>query len=200
MKNQYQLIAFDMDGTLLTTDKKIAPETTRAMQEAVQAGKQIVLSTGRTDAELAAYRSALADVRYGILESGGLLYDFHERRILSCKPIAPEYVQKILELSEQEDVMIQVMAGGKVYIQTKDLDNMAHYQLAYFYPLFSTTALLIDDIRAWLREEPSLYLELKDCIEMIKEQTYLSLAGDQQPDSRICRELGEKISRIRNEV
>lgn len=152
MKNQYQLIAFDMDGTLLTTDKKIAPETTRAMQEAVQAGKQIVLSTGRTDAELADYRSALADVRYGILESGGLLYDFHERRILSCKPIAPEYVQKILELSEQEDVMIQVMAGGKVYIQTRNLDNMAHYQLAYFYPLFSTTALLIDDIRAWLRE------------------------------------------------
>lgn len=152
MKNQYQLIAFDMDGTLLTTDKKIALETTRAMQEAVQAGKQIVLSTGRTDAELADYRSALADVRYGILESGGLLYDFHERRILSSKPIAPEYVQKILELSEQEDVMIQVMAGGKVYIQTRDLDNMAHYQLAYFYPLFSTTALLIDDIRAWLRE------------------------------------------------
>ena len=58
MNNDYQVIAFDMDGTLLTTDKKISADTMRAMQEAVEAGKQIILSTGRTDAELAAYVTA----------------------------------------------------------------------------------------------------------------------------------------------
>lgn len=152
MNNDYQVIAFDMDGTLLTTDKKISADTMRAMQEAVEAGKQIILSTGRTDAELAAYREALTDVRYGILESGGLLYDFHEKKTLDNSPISPENVLKVLELSEQEDVLVQVMSGGKVFIQKDDLYRMDHYQLGYFFPLFSTTATLKDDIRAWLRE------------------------------------------------
>ena len=70
------------------------------------------------------------------------------------------------------------------------------------FPLWTQASVLLPGIacRAWLRRDPSLYLELTDCIEMIKEQTYNSLAGDSQPDSRLCREIGEKISRIRNEV
>ena len=70
------------------------------------------------------------------------------------------------------------------------------------FPLWTQASVLLPGMacRAWLRKDPSLYLELTDCIEMIKEQTYNSLAEDSQPDSRLCREIGEKISRIRNEV
>ena len=150
--SKYQVIAFDMDGTLLTTDKKIAPDTLNALQEAIDAGKQIVISTGRTAAELVIYPEALEKVRYGILESGGLIYDFQEKRTLANTPIAPENVMKILEFAEQEDVLIQVMAAGKVYIQTSYLEQMSKYQIGYFYPLFKATATLIDDIRTWLRE------------------------------------------------
>ena len=52
--------------------------------------------------------------------------------------------------------------------------------------------------RAWLRKDPLRYLELTDCIETIKEQTYISLAGDSQPDTRLCRELGKTINNIHN--
>ena len=70
------------------------------------------------------------------------------------------------------------------------------------FPLWTQASVLLPGMacRAWLRKDPSLYLELTDCIETIKEQTYNSLAEDSQPDSRLCREIGEKISRIRNEV
>lgn len=43
----YKLIAIDMDGTLLTSDKKISPRTKQAIQSAKQQGVQVVLASGR---------------------------------------------------------------------------------------------------------------------------------------------------------
>ena len=67
-------------------------------------------------------------------------------------------------------------------------------------PLWTRASLLLPGMacRAWLRKDPSRYLELTDCIETIKEQTYISLAEDSQPDSRLCRELSEMINKVHN--
>ena len=67
-------------------------------------------------------------------------------------------------------------------------------------PLWIKASLLLPGMacRAWLRKDPLRYLELTDCIETIKEQTYISLAGDSQPDTRLCRDLGKTINNIHN--
>lgn len=43
----YQLIAFDMDGTLLTSQQTISTVSLKAIDQAIQAKKQVVLATGR---------------------------------------------------------------------------------------------------------------------------------------------------------
>ena len=50
--SHYQLIALDMDGTLLNSEKKISPKTLQALEKAAAAGKDLVLSTGRCRPEL----------------------------------------------------------------------------------------------------------------------------------------------------
>ena len=50
--NGYQMIAFDMDGTLLNSQKKITPATREMIERAILAGKEVILSTGRCMAEL----------------------------------------------------------------------------------------------------------------------------------------------------
>ncbi len=147
-----KLIAFDMDGTLLNTAKKISDGTAQAIQKASEAGKIVILATGRSRNELTEYESVLGPVRYGILESGGVLYDFKEEKILERSPLTGPEVEAILALSRQEDVMVQTMSGGRMLIQEEDLYRMDHYQLGYFFPLFSTAATRVEDIRAWLME------------------------------------------------
>ena len=44
---RYQLIAFDMDGTLLDSNKKILSSSLTAISDAADAGKTVILSTGR---------------------------------------------------------------------------------------------------------------------------------------------------------
>ena len=51
----YRAIAFDMDGTLLTPDKKISAECMAAIGEAKAAGKMVLLCSGRSPSELREY-------------------------------------------------------------------------------------------------------------------------------------------------
>lgn len=45
--SKYKLIAFDMDGTLLNSQKKISKPTINALNKAIDYKKYVVLSTGR---------------------------------------------------------------------------------------------------------------------------------------------------------
>ena len=51
MENVKMLI-LDIDGTLLNSEKEITPDTEAMVHRAFRAGKQVVLSTGRSFAEL----------------------------------------------------------------------------------------------------------------------------------------------------
>ena len=52
---EYKLIAFDMDGTLLTSKNTISEPVQKALNEAVCAGKTVIICTGRTYRELIDY-------------------------------------------------------------------------------------------------------------------------------------------------
>ena len=85
-----RLIAFDLDGTLLRSDKSISPRTMHALHAAQERGVLLVPATGRL------YRSlpeALLDEqlsRYFILVNGAQVYDASGRQnapdARSCRP------------------------------------------------------------------------------------------------------------------
>lgn len=58
----YKLVAFDMDGTLLNSEKKISNKTVEAINKAIEAGKTVILNTGRCPAELKEYREVFAKI------------------------------------------------------------------------------------------------------------------------------------------
>ena len=51
-RKNYRIIALDMDGTLLTSDKTIAPDTVRDIRAASERGIHVVYCTGRAVPEL----------------------------------------------------------------------------------------------------------------------------------------------------
>ena len=77
--NGYLLFALDMDGTLLTSDKRIHPETVRDIACAAGRGVHIVYSSGRGAVELTPYARQLPGIRWAICSSGAEVYDFQGR-------------------------------------------------------------------------------------------------------------------------
>ena len=54
-RKNYRIIALDMDGTLLTSDKTIVPDTVRDIRAASERGIHVVYCTGRAVPELKLY-------------------------------------------------------------------------------------------------------------------------------------------------
>lgn len=50
--SHYELIGFDMDGTILNSQKTISHRTLEAVNRAARMGKRVILSTGRCISEL----------------------------------------------------------------------------------------------------------------------------------------------------
>ena len=68
--SEYKLIGLDMDGTLLNSKKKITPENMAAIEKAFSQGKEVVLSTGRSVAELREYTDIIKGLKYLVCTSG----------------------------------------------------------------------------------------------------------------------------------
>ena len=81
-----RLVAADLDGTLLTSEKTISPATQRAITRAQAAGIHFAVSTGRMLCECGEILTALPQVRYISCSSGARVLDLarHESIYEAC--------------------------------------------------------------------------------------------------------------------
>ena len=147
--NTYRLAAFDMDGTLLDSNKEILPSSLRAFERALAAGKILALDTGRAVSELSLYHFADMGIRYGSCACGTVIYDFQEEKVLLRRTIPSDLIPLIVEISRKEDLMFQAMLDGVSYVEKKDVDRMDLYQMGVYHPLYLATTSYAEDVRAF---------------------------------------------------
>lgn len=143
--NQYKLIAFDMDGTLLNSQKKIRKETLQAVDRASSAGKEVVLCTGRCIAELREYLRKLPGVRYIVGVSGALVYDVRKDREIYTVGIPAKQVRHIFETIQNIDAMPHIM-NHESFVSESDFCNMEHFDMKAYIPLFENAATKVENL------------------------------------------------------
>ncbi len=94
MMSDYQLIAFDMDGTLLNSQKEISPACIHWIHQAALAGKTVILNTGRCPAELEEYFALLPDLTYVNCVSGALVYNHATKETIYSRTLPVDTVKK----------------------------------------------------------------------------------------------------------
>ena len=148
----YQMITLDMDGTLLNEDKVITTACKEAMHKAKEAGKYIVIATGRAISELEDYREDFADVHYIIAESGALLYDWQKQAVLAKDCFREEDVEALYALSLQQDILVQWFVDGQAYVNENQVHRMADYEMGIYQSLFDVASIGILDMDAFVKE------------------------------------------------
>lgn len=151
--SKYKLIAFDMDGTLLNSKKQISEQTLEAVNRAFDAGKEVILSTGRCVAELREYFKLISGLRYVVCSSGAILYDVKEEKILYSNSISVELAEKILEASKKEDLMVHLLAIESI-VQKRDVPQMERFGMGVYQPMYEKVTTQVDDIYAYYNEKP----------------------------------------------
>ena len=104
VENSYALIAIDVDGTLLTSEKKILPETLLALKRVSDKGVQLSYATGRAFVEMAEFFELTPMIRYAILYSGAIIYDCAMKKNLFKMEIPASLFGDIIQVAEKYHV------------------------------------------------------------------------------------------------
>jgi Cof subfamily protein (haloacid dehalogenase superfamily) len=105
------LIATDVDGTLLDDDEKITARTRDAVQAAVEAGTQFVLATGRPPRWVQPVVDALGFAPMAVCANGAVIYDPSTDRIVSARTLSVDM------LGELAEIAIRVIPGAGLAVE-----------------------------------------------------------------------------------
>lgn len=122
-----KLVAVDLDGTLLTPDKKISDITARAVARACCGGIEVVLSTGRTYSEFAQMLFKLPDVRYAVACTGASVIDCRMKKELFCSPLAADTVREAWNRLRDFDMLFEVFQDGAIYVDSEKAERLGYY-------------------------------------------------------------------------
>ena len=93
------LIATDVDGTLLDDDEKITPRTREVVRAAVDSGAQFVLATGRPPRWVAPVIDALGIAPMAVCANGAVIYDPSTDRIVSGRTLSADLLAQLAEIA-----------------------------------------------------------------------------------------------------
>ena len=91
-----RLIAADLDGTLLTSQKTIDARTAAALAQAAQKGIALAFATGRTGVETDSLRALAPQVRYAVLCNGAFVRDLDTGALLAEEALPMETARTVL--------------------------------------------------------------------------------------------------------
>ena len=113
-QNKVKLIAIDMDGTLLDSQKEIPAENIKAIQEAAAAGIKIVLCTGRPRSGILPHfeKLGLSEEEYIIMNNGCSTYE--------TKSLSRSEMEELLQACEDFPEVALSFTGEKTYYVVGD--------------------------------------------------------------------------------
>lgn len=152
-----KLVAMDMDGTLLNSDKELSEENQRTIEEYAKRGIIFAFCTGRVMNEIELMSEKLPSVKYAITCNGALVYDISQRdsyQLLHGETLRMEEVRRIYEYVEKLGVtmMFELQADGVVYADKKCVENPEQYGVGYIREIIQKTRVPVDDIKDYIYE------------------------------------------------
>lgn len=122
-----RLIAFDLDGTLLTSNKTISPRTLAVLHRAAEKGVLLVPATGRLHMAVPEDVLALPGLRYVAAVNGAEVYDLKEQKILYQAELEKEEALELMRYLDTLPAIYGCYQEGRGWIATRFYEQMKDY-------------------------------------------------------------------------
>jgi hydroxymethylpyrimidine pyrophosphatase-like HAD family hydrolase len=151
-RGRFRLLALDIDGTLLRSDKTISPRTLLALRAAREQGVRLVLVTGRRLPAARRAAEALGDVDL-VLHNGALIVE--NGVVLRCRPLSRELARRAIRIGRGLAADPVVHAGrqgeGRLLVEGVQPSNTL---LAYYIERSHPDVFEVDDLEDALDDDP----------------------------------------------
>ena len=140
-----KVIALDLDGTLLNSEKKISPRNLAAIRAAQEKGIKVVLTTGRPlkamDFLLQEIGTAGLSDEFTITFNGGLVQK-NTGEIIAKTVFSRDDILRIYEETEALGLPLDAISEGDVYTLASDQESL----YALYNPYLNFIPISIDDL------------------------------------------------------
>lgn len=128
----YNIIAVDLDGTLVDSHLNISEENKRAIHTLTEMGVQVVPATGRAFTEVDPRVRENPDIRYVICSAGAMTYDKQTKNAVT-RLMSVEKTQQILDILADYDLAFCLHCGGNSYMDAVHWDQrMKRYEMTQY--------------------------------------------------------------------
>lgn len=116
----FRLIALDLDGTAIDSDRLIRPSTEAALREARDRGVDVILVTGRHHVAAGPYHHELRLSAPAVCCNGTYLYDFAARRVIAGAPLDKDQARAIVAAGRSAGLKLLVYSGEAMNFEVED--------------------------------------------------------------------------------
>lgn len=167
---QIRMIGLDLDGTLLSSDKKLLPYTKDVLHRAVAAGIYILVATGRPYTGIPEELRDFPGIRYALTSNGARVLDTEKNKVLIEQLLPLESAKKALRVFSKYDTLQEIYFDGQGYADADKLEHVERYHPnPHMWEYVRTTRKPVPDIWDVIRQEnrdmdkvQGLFADIKD--------------------------------------
>lgn len=193
MKRNIKMIGFDLDGTLLNSNKEISDYTRDVMREAVEQGVIILPATGRPLTGIPKPVMALPGIRYAVTANGARVVDVQEDKVLHEALLPYEKGKELLEIFAKYDTYREVYYEGFDYATADMVERIEEYMpikpmIEYMRTtrrrvpdveaMFHEKKMAVDKLQALFRDTETRDLAMKEVKEKVQGAAVTSALGN----------------------
>lgn len=116
---KYRLVLFDLDGTLLTSERTIHPANVAAIRALMDRGVGVGFSTGRPPLSVAPYAELLQANAPFIHMNGGVVRDWHTRTVIWERTLSTSIALATLAAARAMILHANVYVGDEIWIEQR---------------------------------------------------------------------------------
>jgi len=144
-----EVLACDLDRTLIWEDGVLRPRTRDALARARTAGLRVVVVTGRMFRSVRPYLAEAGIDEPVVCYQGAVVADPASGRFLRHEPIPLELAREAIDSVQSEGFHVNCYVGDELYVArvTPEAERYARFQRLPIHP--------VGDLLAWLPEPPT---------------------------------------------
>ncbi|OUO28060.1 Cof-type HAD-IIB family hydrolase [Eubacterium sp. An3] len=179
-KRDIRLIGLDLDGTTLTTDKKLTPHTKEVLEACIRQGIEVLPATGRVWSGIPEELMKMEGVHYVISSNGAAVVELATGKAVYTNGIAWDRALEVFDILERYDTFYDAYAEGNGWCEARFYENLNDYGIEpLIQRLVKSSRTCIEDLREWVKEHKSpiekINMFFRD--EEKRQQAFRELSG-----------------------
>lgn len=114
---KYKMIAMDMDGTLLTTDKQVSERSKEILQKAADAGIKLVICTGRIFTSAWEFAELIGTVAPIIASNGAYIREKDRDEVIYMKNLQKDEIFKAVQIVKKHGFYPHLFSSDTIFTE-----------------------------------------------------------------------------------